>query len=149
MSKQKPHGLKGTTEYAAWVAMRMRCRNPVGHDAFYYAGISICPEWDDPVVFTKDMGLKPVSTYEIDRIDNKLGYCKENCRWVDKTTQMQNTRIAKWWYVDGVKYPSVAVAAKSIGVTVSRIKAWCDGRSDGGYIYPPKTNCWSEKKYAE
>jgi hypothetical protein len=149
MSKKQPRNLKGTPEYSSWVSMRMRCRSPQGHDVIYYANISVCSEWDDPVVFVTDMGPKPSPSHQIDRIDNTQGYCKENCRWVDKTTQMQNTRIAKWWYVDGVKYPSVAVAAKSIGVAVSRIKAWCDGRTDGGYTYPPKANCWSEKKYGQ
>lgn len=126
----------------------MRCRTPQGHDAKYYAGVTVCSEWDDVLIFIEDMGLRPTSNHQIDRIDNTKGYYKENCRWVDKTTQMQNTRISKWWYVNGVRYESVSVAATALGVSVSRIKAWCDGRSDGHYTYPPKTNCWSEKKYA-
>jgi len=147
MSKGFKHGLKGTPEYNAWVGMRQRCNNPHGHDRYYYAGITVCDEWNDPVTFVKDMGLKPSPTYQLDRIDNTKGYSKENCHWVDKTPQMQNTRISKWWYVYGIQYASLTEAASAVGVTVSRIKAWCEGRTDGGYSYPPKPNCWSEKKY--
>jgi hypothetical protein len=60
---------------------------------------------------------------------------------------MQNTRISKWWIVYGVRYASLSEAASAIGVSINRVKAWCEGRSDGGYTYPAKPNCWSEKKY--
>ncbi len=107
----------------------------------------MCPEWDDPVQFVKDMGKRPSVHHQIDRTDNNKGYFKENCRWVEKKTQMQNTRISKWWFVDGVRYNSLSEASDAVGVTINRIKAWCEGRTDGGYTYPPKKNCWSEKKY--
>lgn len=147
MTKGYRHGLKGTPEYNAWVNMRQRCNNPQRHDVKYYAGITICTEWDNPVTFVADMGLRPSVNHQLDRINNTKGYSKENCRWVEKAPQMQNTRIAKWWYVYGIKYSSLSEAATALNVTVSRIKAWCEGRTDGGYTYPPKPNCWSEKEY--
>lgn len=147
MPKGFKHGLKYTPEYSAWVAMRQRCNNPQGHDAFYYEGVEVCPEWDDPVVFVSDMGKRPSVNHQIDRRDNTKGYCKDNCHWVDRTTQMRNTRLSKHWYVYGIRYESLSHAASVHNVTINRIKAWCEGRSDGGYSYPPKSNCWSEKKY--
>lgn len=143
------HQLKGTPEYGAWVNMRQRVNNPAGHDVFYYKDITICPEWDDVTRFVADMGLRPSDQYEIDRIDNNKGYSQENCHWVEKKPQMQNTRIAKWWWVYGVQYNSVSEAAEAHGVSISRIKAWCDGRADGKYSYPRKHGCWSVKKYPE
>jgi hypothetical protein len=143
------HGLRYTPEYKVWVALRQRCNNPKNHDAHYYKDVKVCPEWDDPVRFIEDMGKKPSNKHQIDRIDNTKGYSKDNCRWVEKQPQMQNTRLAKWWIVYGVRYASLSEAAKHLGVTVSRIKAWCDGRTDGGYSYPPKPDCWSEKKYGQ
>lgn len=113
----------------------------------YYEGITFPSEWEDFTVFLRDMGKRPSDNHQIDRIDNTKGYSAENCRWVLKTEQMRNTRISKWWFVRGVRYASLTEAAAAEGVTVSRIKAWCDGRSDGGYVYPPKQGCWSEKKY--
>jgi hypothetical protein len=141
------HGGKYTPEYAVWVGLRMRCRSPQGHDAKYYQGIGYPESWDDFTVFLKDVCNRPTKDHQIDRIDNTKGYSADNCRWVLRETQMQNTRISKRWIVDGVEYPSLRKAADFYGVTISRIKAWCDGRNDGGYSYPPKPNCWSEKKY--
>ena len=148
MPKGFKHGLKGTPEYSTWVNMRQRCNNPRGHDVYYYSGITICDEWDDPVVFVRDMGPRPSLSHQIDRKDNAKGYSKDNCHWVERAPQMRNTRIAKWWYVNGVRFESLSHAASVVGVSICRIKAWCEGRSDGGYVYPPKPGCWSEKKYA-
>jgi hypothetical protein len=109
--------------------------------------VSVCDEWGDLVQFVADMGLRPSAKHQLDRRDNTKGYSKENCRWVEKKPQMQNTRLSKWWVIDGVRYASLSEAAAAVGVTASRVKAWCEGRTDGGYTYPPKPNCWSEKKY--
>lgn len=147
MPKGFKHGLRYTPEYTVWISMRQRCLNPHGHDAKYYDGITLCDEWNDPVQFVADMGKRPSMRHQIDRIDNTKGYFKDNCRWVEKAPQMRNTRASKWWFIHGVRYDSLSEAAAAVGVTISRVKAWCEGRTDGGYTYPPKPNCWSEKKY--
>lgn len=147
MPKGYRHGLRYTPEYRAWQNMRRRCLWPQDHDARYYERITICPEWDDPVQFVTDMGMRPSRHHQIDRRDNTLGYCKDNCRWVLKAPQMQNTRISKRWIVHGVRYNSLSEASRAVGVAPTRVKAWCEGRSDGGYVYPPKPGCWSEKAY--
>lgn len=147
MTKGFKHGLRYTPEYAAWINMRQRCNNPSDYNATYYEHLTICDEWDDPVQFVTDMGLRPSTKHQLDRRDNTKGYSKDNCHWVEKNPQMQNTRLSKWWVIDGTRYASLSEAAAAVGVTISRVKAWCEGRTDGGYTYPPKPNCWSEKKY--
>ena len=127
--------------------MRQRCNNPDDHNLKYYRNIDVCDEWDDPVQFVKDMGKRPSPKHQLDRINNTKGYCKSNCRWVEKKTQMRNTRVSKWWVVNGEYYPSLSEASLAVGVSINRIRAWCEGRTDGGYTYPPKPNCWSENKY--
>jgi hypothetical protein len=143
----RKHRLHGTPEYTAWVSMRQRCNNPSKKDAYYYDGITICREWNNVEQFVADMGEKPSKNHQLDRIDNTKGYSKENCRWVDRTTQMRNTRLSKVWFLDGVRYESLSHAASVLGTTSSRIKVWCEGRTDGGYTYLPKPGCWSEKRY--
>lgn len=149
MSKKRiNHGLKGTPEYSTWVNMRQRCNNPRGHDVHYYKGITICDEWDDPCTFVRDMGPRPSLNHQIDRKDNTKGYSKDNCHWVERAPQMRNTRLAKWWYVEGVRFESLTVAASVLGVGAVTVRSWCDGKVSGKYKYPPKPGCWSEKKYA-
>lgn len=141
------HGLKGTPEYNVWVNMRQRCNNPTGHNVDYYKGITVCPEWDDVTRFVEDMGPRPGMDYQLDRIDNTKGYCKDNCHWVQKIPQMQNTRIAKFWFVNGVRYDSLREAAEAHNTTGTVVKRWCEGRNDSKNPAPPKPGCWSVRKY--
>jgi hypothetical protein len=86
-----------TPEYVAWLAMRQRCLNPKRPVAKYYSnrGISISPEWQDPIIFLSDMGLKPSAEHTLGRINNDDGYSKENCRWETLTEQNRNRRSVK------------------------------------------------------
>jgi len=147
--KQERHGLRYIPEYSLWLNIKNRCYNPKNPSYSYYGGrgIVMCDKWRDSFsAFYRDMGERP-ENHEIDRRDNNGIYSPGNCRWVKKVTNARNKKNSKWWYIDGVKYESLTHAADSIGVGFNTIKRWCEGRSDGGYIYPPKNNCWSELKY--
>jgi hypothetical protein len=74
--------------------MRNRCNNPNFHQYHDYGGrgIRICARWDDFEMFAADVGDPPSKEYTIDRIDNDLGYCPENVRWADRSTQNKNQR---------------------------------------------------------
>jgi len=54
--------------------------------------------------FLEDMGARPVGK-TLDRINVNGHYCKENCRWADKDTQMQNRRYVL--EANGVELPPV------------------------------------------
>ena len=60
-----------------------------------------------------------------------------------------NTKIEGEWADIGVSNDS-KIEAKKI-CCENTIKAWCDGRTAGGakgkLYYPPKNNCYSEKRY--
>lgn len=87
------HGYYGTRIYRIWRGMKTRCQNPNDHAYKNYGarGITICDQWNDFVNFLEDMGIPDVA-YEIDRIDNNLGYFKENCRWVTTKENNRNKR---------------------------------------------------------
>ena len=95
--KNCKHGMKYTTTYSSWTAMKDRCLNPKSKDYFCYGakGIIVCKEWLIFENFYADMGDKP-KDYSIDRIDNTKGYSKDNCRWANRNTQQRNKSNSLW-----------------------------------------------------
>lgn len=80
-----------------WRHMHYRCEDPKSSAWPKYGGrgISVCPEWGDFNKFMADMGERPTPLHTLDRIDNSGNYCRENCRWTDKTTQARNRGLNK------------------------------------------------------
>lgn len=82
--------------YKSYYNMIDRCSNKKNKRFKDYGGrgINICKDWivsfDN---FIKDMGKKPSFKHSIDRINNDLGYCKENCKWSTDLEQVYNRRI--------------------------------------------------------
>lgn len=76
----------GTEILLRWRSIKQR----VSHSPSYVEkGINLCKEWCDFKTFYDwaIVGFDP--SLEIDRINNKLGYSPDNCRWV---TRLQNLR---------------------------------------------------------
>ncbi len=101
MAPQKKHGMSGTREYKCWTALKGRCRNEnhCQYNDYGGRGIKISDEWMHFENFYKDMGNCPEG-FEIDRIDNNLGYSKENCRWTTKKINARNRRSTKKHKID-------------------------------------------------
>ena len=93
------HGLESHRFYPTWNALVQRCTNPKNKKYMDYGGrgISVCEEWLDVRNFIAwcELTYPNINNYSIDRIDNYGGYSPENCRWVDKYTQVINQRIKK------------------------------------------------------
>jgi len=86
------HAKKGkkSKTYATWEHMVQRCNNPNHKRYKDYGGrgIKICKRWLKFENFLEDMKECPPKL-SLDRINNNLGYYKENCRW---TTSKENNR---------------------------------------------------------
>jgi hypothetical protein len=42
------------------------------------------------------MGRRPNQHYSIERINNDLGYYKDNCKWATRKEQNNNRRKRRW-----------------------------------------------------
>jgi hypothetical protein len=81
--------------YPIWNGIIARCYNEKSKDYYRYGGrgITMCDEWKDSFLnFYRDMGDRPSNKHSIDRINNKLGYSKDNCRWATYNEQARNRR---------------------------------------------------------
>lgn len=80
--------------YSTYMNMLGRCHR-IGHakyKAYGAVGIHVCERWRESFEnFLEDMGERPEGM-TIDRIDGKLGYFKENCRWASPATQQHNIK---------------------------------------------------------
>lgn len=85
--------------YSTWRMMNIRCYDD-RHKAYHRyggRGITVCDAWRWDNVsgfsnFLQDMFPRPEKT-SLDRIDNSQGYSVENCRWVEKRIQQNNTTL--------------------------------------------------------
>lgn len=88
------HGDVNSKEYGAWSMIKGRCYNPKNNRYKSYGarGIKMCDRWLNSYSnFLEDMGRCPSIELSLDRINNDLNYCKDNCRWATDYEQMNNT----------------------------------------------------------
>ena len=93
---------KNSPTYQSYVAMKHRCYNSNRNGWHRYGGRGIIVSelsWleESPngyLNFLRDMGERPDGT-SLDRIDGDGNYCKDNCRWVDRSRQAYNREITK------------------------------------------------------
>lgn len=100
--RRKYHPLIGESgsrmpEYKVLVHIRERCLSPStpAYASYGSKGITICERWlglNGFVNFLSDMGRRPSSDHDIDRIDSTKGYSPDNCRWLPHLENMRRPR---------------------------------------------------------
>lgn len=113
----KKHGKSGHHLYDTWRGMVQRVSNPDDKDFSNYGGrgVTIDERWLPPAVigfnnFLEDMEESYVEDYTIDRQNNDLGYCKDNCKWVfylDQGFNKRSNRKLPNAYPDGNSFKSM------------------------------------------
>lgn len=94
---------RSSNTYSSWSSAKRRCHNPTDAAFKNYGGrgIEMCEEWRNSFeAFYRDMGSCPPK-YTIERIDNNLGYFKENCRWATRADQNSNNRKNRYFTING------------------------------------------------
>jgi hypothetical protein len=81
-----------TVLYERWKSMISRTTLPSNESYHHYGGrgIKVCERWRDFRNFAEDMGPTFSPELELERIDNNLGYSKENCAWKTRKQQQRN-----------------------------------------------------------
>lgn len=126
--RNRKHGLtkqnQKPAEFTVWVLMRTRCQDPDASSYPHYGGrgITVCERWASSFeAFMKDMGPRPSESHQLDRIDNNGPYSPENCRWTDKVTQMNNTRVNHLLTLDGTTR-TIANWSRATGIRPETIR---------------------------
>jgi hypothetical protein len=125
---------------------KQRCTNVSNPCYPNYGGRGLTFDFKNVEELIAHIGIKPTG-FDLDRIDNNKGYCLGNVRWVSRKENQANRRISTHYFVDGIKYDSAQDAAIANKVKAGVIRRWCEGRKEANAFYPPKPNCWVEKKY--
>jgi hypothetical protein len=91
--RHKKHGMFGTRIYGIWAAMKARCDKSYTtfYDRYGGRGITYCEKWKTFEGFYEDMKDGYSDDLTLDRIDVDGNYEKNNCRWANTKTQMNNT----------------------------------------------------------
>lgn len=117
------HGLHKSAEYTAYNNMKDRCSNPKNKEFHRYGarGITVCQRWLDSFEdFIEDVGMRADKDLSLDRINNDLGYFKDNCRWATRIEQANNFRRNRYFFHNGTK-DTMANHCRKTGVKKSAI----------------------------
>lgn len=132
-ASKKTHGQSNTREYRIWQQLINRCYNQAVRNYNRYGGrgITVCDRWRESFEnFIEDMGTRPSPSHSIDRKDNNLGYCKENCRWATKQEQARNKSTTVWIEHDGKRMSapdwSDVTGIKTTTLIARKVAGWTD-----------------------
>jgi len=92
----KTHGMSNTYEHGVWRTMIERCYNKkaINYKNYGARGITVCDRWLTSFEnFIQDMGIRPSTNHQIDRINNNKSYNLKNCKWSTRVEQCINRRI--------------------------------------------------------
>ena len=110
--KNTTHGFSKHPLYSTWVHLKDRCDNPNNRNYHNYGGrgIQYTKRWKLIELFIKDMEFKYVyakkkfktNQLTIERENVNGNYCFENCIFIPRNKQLENTRKNKWFIATNI-----------------------------------------------
>jgi len=91
---ESTHKMARKRPYRIWTGIKQRCGD-LKNKNYGGRGITYAKKWETFEGFWEDMKEGYRHDVSIDRTDNNGNYCKENCRWANKSIQNRNTRVAQ------------------------------------------------------
>lgn len=115
--------------YGIWKNMKRRCSSPKDshYEVYGKKGVCVCNEWQDYSNFKEwayANGYDEAAEYgqcTIDRIDNDGDYCPDNCRWVNRVVQANNTSRNRYVEFEGKK---LTIAEFARAMNIDKNHAW-------------------------
>lgn len=124
--------------YGVWRGMRQRCNDPHAKSYKNYGarGIGVCEEWLNNYQAFKEWAYShgyndsaQFYNWQIDRIDNNIGYCPSNCRFITSKQNNRNRRNTKYATINGETRP---------------VTEWCERLGKDFNLVRERLNCgWS------
>jgi hypothetical protein len=102
--KNKDHGQRKHRLYKTWQGMLRRCNSPNDFGYYNYGGrgIKVCDRWKNINNFLLDMYPTYKEGLELDRINVNGNYELDNCRWITRKQNMNNTRKSRYIEYNGI-----------------------------------------------
>lgn len=120
----RTHGMANCPEHKIWKAMHRRCETPscAHYQEYGGRGIYVCERWKSFTAFFEDVGPRPTSDHQIERIDNDGPYCPENCCWATRKEQCSNRRHNHLVEYQG-KVQTIAQWSRELGVNLNALRS--------------------------
>lgn len=139
-SSSTKHGRYNHRLYSIWKGIIDRTTNP---NSKYWAryggrGIGISSDWLDIDQFIADMDSTYSDRLTLERVNNNLGYSKDNCVWADRKTQANNRRNNRLITHLG-KTQTVSQWATEIGIPAGTLASRLKRMSDIDALTLPHT----------
>lgn len=85
---------KDYMSYRTWANIKTRCynKNCKMYKYYWWKWIVVCDKRQTFDWFFDDMWEKPWLEYSIERIDNDIWYCKDNCKRISMNEQQRNKK---------------------------------------------------------
>ena len=120
LKKHTSHGLSKQKIYRIWAGMiaRCYCQKQSNYQNYGGRGISVCDEWHSNFCSFYEWSMKNgyKEDLTIERIDVNGDYCPDNCKWIPRSEQCNNTRQSHFITIDG-KTLTIKQWSKKIGMS--------------------------------